>query len=171
MERWLAPFLEVLKHKQQRRWGPLYIEGLLRPGRRKSVEPMAGRVAPGEVQQLHNFVSTSRWDPAPLERVLVQKAQVLVGGPKAHLIVDDTALVKKGRHSAGVAHQYCGELGKRANCQTLVSLTLACGEVPVPIGLKLFLPESWAQDAGRRGRAHVPDAIEHRPKWNRLGGA
>lgn len=165
MERWLAPFLEVMNHKKQRHWAPVYVEGLLKPGRRKSVEPMAERVAPGEVQQLHNFVSTSQWDPAPLERVLVQKAEAMVGGSKAHLIVDDTALVKKGRHSVGVAHQYCGELGKRANCQALVSLTLARDEIPLPIALRLFLPQSWAEDAERRARAYVPAAIEHRPKW------
>jgi SRSO17 transposase len=162
---WLAPFLEALSHKKQRRWAPFYVEGLLRPGRRKSVEPMAERVAPGEVQQLHNFVSTSRWDGAPLGRVLTRKAEAMVGGPSAHLIVDDTALVKKGKHSVGVAHQYCGELGKKANCQTLVTLTLARGEVPVPIALKLFLPEAWAQDKKRRARAYVPEGLVHRPKW------
>ena len=165
LERWLAPFLEVLNHKKQRLWAPVYVEGLLEPGRRKSVEPMAERVAPGEVQQLHNFVSTSPWDPGPLQKVLVQKAEAMVGGPKAHLIVDDTALVKKGRHSVGVAHQYCGELGKKANCQALVSVTLARDEVPVPIALKLFLPQSWAEDAERRKRAYVPKTIEHEPKW------
>ena len=164
-ERWLAPFLQALSHKKQRRWAPLYIGGLLRPGRRKSVEPMAERVAPGQVQQLHNFVSTSRWDPAPLERALVDKAEAMVGGPQAHLIIDDTALVKKGKHSVGVARQYCGELGKRAGCQVLVSLTLARGEVAVPVGLKLFLPESWAKDRPRRRKVYVPDEIEHRPKW------
>jgi len=117
------------------------------------------------VQQLHNFVSTSRWDIAPVEKVLVAKANELVGGPEAHLIVDDTALVKKGTHSVGVAHQYCGELGKRANCQALVSLTLARGEVPVAVGLKLFMPEAWANDRPRRAKVYVPDEIEHRPKW------
>lgn len=165
LERWLAPFLEVLNHKKQRLWAPVYLEGLLKPGRRKSVEPMADRVAPGEVQQLHNFVSTSRWDPAPLQKILVQKAEAMVGGPKAHLIVDDTALVKKGRHSVGVSHQYCGELGKKANCQALVSLTLARDEIPIPIALKLFVPQSWAEDIERRTRAYVPQSIEHQPKW------
>ena len=112
-ERWLEPFLEAFAYKKQRHWAPVYLEGLLRPGRRKSVEPMAERVAPGEVQQLHNFVSTSRWDIAPVEKVLVVKATAMVGGPEAHRVVDDTALVKKGTHSVGVARQYCGELGKR----------------------------------------------------------
>ena len=157
LERWLEPFLEAFSYSKQRHWAPLYLEGLLRPGRRKSVEPMAERVAPGEVQQLHNFVSTSRWDVVPVEKVLVAKANEMVGDPGAHLIVDDTALVKKGTHSVG--------LGKRANCQVLVSLTLARGEVPAPIGLKLFMPEAWANDRPRRAKVYVPDEIEHRPKW------
>jgi SRSO17 transposase len=81
------------------------------------------------------------------------------------LVVDDTALVKQGRHSVGVARQYCGQLGKKANCQALVSLTLARGEVPVGVGLRLFLPRVWTEDAARLARAGVPEAIPGRPKW------
>jgi SRSO17 transposase len=83
----------------------------------------------------------------------VRAADRLVGGPDAALVVDDTALVKQGAHSVGVQRQYCGELGKRANCQALVSLTLARGEVPVCVGLRLFLPEGWVGDPERRRRA------------------
>lgn len=164
-EHWLKPFLDAWGHKSRRRWAPVYLRGLIEPGRRKSVEPMAARVAPGETQQLHHFVSTSAWQSEPLEEVLVRKADGLVGGGDAHLIVDDTAFVKKGRHSAGVAHQYCGELGKKANCQTLVSLTLARRKVPVCVGLRLFLPESWAADDERRRACGVPERIGHQPKW------
>lgn len=81
------------------------------------------------------------------------------------LAVDDTALVKQGRHSVGVKRQYCGQLGKRANCQALVSLTLARAEVPVCVGLRLFLPENWCGDAERRAATAVPDEIGYRPKW------
>jgi SRSO17 transposase len=81
------------------------------------------------------------------------------------LVVDDTALVKQGRHSVGVKRQYCGQLGKRANCQALVSLTLAGAEVPVGVGLRLFLPEDWCGDAARRGAAGVPETVAYRPKW------
>ena len=165
MERWLEPFLRRPRRKAQRRWAPFYLKGLILPGERKSVEPMAARVAPGDVQQLHHFVSTSPWMAAPLEGELVRTAERLVGGPEAALVVDDTALVKQGKHSVGVQRQYCGQLGKRANCQALVSLTLASGEVPVPVGLRLFLPERWAGDAGRLARAGVPEGIGHRPKW------
>src|SRR5512134_3909712 len=165
LEVWLEPFLQRPRRKAQRQWAPSYLKGLLLPGERKSVEPMAARVAPGDVQQLHHFISVSPWASAPLEEELVRQAERLVGGPDAVLVIDDTALVKQGRHSVGVARQYCGELGKRANCQVLVSLTLARAEVPVGVGLRLFLPEAWAGDAARRVKAGVPGAIPGRPKW------
>jgi SRSO17 transposase len=85
--------------------------------------------------QLHHFISSPAWDDAPLWRVLGEQADAAVGGDDAVLVVDDTALPKKGTRSVGVAPQYCGELGKQANCQSLVSLTLAHREVPVPVGL------------------------------------
>ena len=163
--RWLEPFLARLRRKEQRRWAPVYLKGLILPGERKSVEPMAARVAPGDLQQLHHFVSTSPWAAAPLEEELVKAAERLAGGPDAVLVVDDTALVKQGRHSVGVKRQYCGQLGKKANCQSLVSLTLARAEVPVGVGLRLFLPEDWAADAGRRAAAGVPETVAYRPKW------
>jgi SRSO17 transposase len=165
LQRWLEPFLARLGRKEQRRWAPFYLKGLLLPGERKSVEPMAARVAPGDLQQLHHFVSTSPWATAPLEDELAKAADRLVGGPDAVLVVDDTALVKQGRRSVGVKRQYCGQLGKRANCQSLVSLTLARSEVPVGVGLRLFLPEDWAADAARRAAVGVPEAVGYRPKW------
>jgi SRSO17 transposase len=165
LDAWLAPFLARLRRSEQRRWAPLYVCGLLGPGERKSVEPIAGRVAPGEVQQLHHFVSSSPWPIAPLEAVLAAKADELVGGSNAVLVIDDTGLPKQGKHSVGVARQYCGQLGKRANCQVLVSLTLARGEVPVPVGLRLYLPEVWCADAARRSRTSIPQDLGHRPKW------
>jgi len=165
LERWLGPFLARLRRKEQRRWAPFYLKGLILPGERKSVEPMAARVAPGDLQQLHHFVSTSPWATEPLEDELVRAADRLVGGPDAVLVVDDTALVKQGRRSVGVKRQYCGQLGKRANCQALVSLTLARAEVPVGVGLRLFLPEDWGADAERRAVAGVPEAVAYRPKW------
>jgi SRSO17 transposase len=165
LERWLGPFLARLPRKTQRHWAPFYLKGLILPGERKSVEPMAACIAPGDTQQLHHFVSTSPWATAPLEDELVKAADRLVGGPDAVLVVDDTALVKQGRYSVGVKRQYCGQLGKRANCQSLVSLTLACAEVPVGVGLRLFLPEDWCADAERRAAARVPDTVTYRPKW------
>jgi SRSO17 transposase len=164
-EQWVHPFLAEFGHKGQRRWAPVYLRGLIAPGERKSVEPMARRQCPGDKEQLHHFVATSNWDTCAHERVLLEKADALVGGLGAHLIIDDTALVKKGTHSVGVTHQYCGQLGKGANCQALVSLTLARDEVPVAVGLRLYLPEAWARDAVRRRQCGVPEALAFRPKW------
>jgi SRSO17 transposase len=165
LERWCAPYLDAFEHKVRRRWAPVYLRGLLLPGERKSIEPIVERVAPAEKEQLHHFVATSTWDTAPIEIVHADRCNELVGGPDAHLIIDDTALPKKGVHSVGVAHQYCGALGKSANCQSLVSLTLARDEVPVPIALRLYLPEVWASDQERRAKARVPDDVSFRTKW------
>jgi len=156
LERWLAPFLELLGHKARQRMCPLYVAGLIGPGDRKSVQPMAERLGFGAYDRLHHFVSAGTWDSAPLLGELARKADGLLGGDDAVLVVDDTALPKKGSASVGVAPQYASALGKQANCQTLVSLTLASGEVPVMVGLRLFLPESWTADPERMRRAGVP---------------
>src|SRR5919199_4368479 len=153
---WLAPFLEALDHKVRRRWAPVYVRGLLGPGERKSVQPMAARVAPQDNDQLHHFISSPAWETTPLETVLAREADRLVGGSDAVLIIDDTALPKKGVLGVGVARQYCGALGKTANCQALVSLTLARHEVPVPVALRLYLPKEWTQDEARCAKAGVP---------------
>src|SRR3712207_2016938 len=153
---WLAPFLEALGHKTRQRWAPVYVRGLLGPGERKSVQPMAARVAPADCDQLHHFISSPAWQAAPLEAVLAREADRLVGEPEAVLIIDDTALPKKGEHSVGVARRYAGVLGKTANRQALVSLTLARGEVPVPLALRLYLPKAWCQDRRRCDKAGVP---------------
>lgn len=165
LERWLTPFLDALGDKRRRRWAPLYVMGLLLPGDRKSMQPISSRVAPEEVEQIHHFVATSCWDTAPVEDVLWQKADALLGGEASYIIVDDTGLPKKGAESVGVAHQYCGALGKQANCQCLVSLTLARDDVFVPVGLRLFLPQAWTNDPARCERAKVPETIGYRPKW------
>src|SRR5216110_3565083 len=159
-ERWLKPFLNRLAHKARRRMCPLYVAGLIGPGERKSIQPMAERLVPGDYDQLHHFVAAGVWDAAPLETELLVQADRLVGGSDAVLVIDDTAMPKKGRHSVGVAAQYASALGKTANCQTLVSLTLARGEVPVMLALRLFLPDSWTNDRVRLRRASVP--VEYR---------
>ena len=154
--RFLKPFLDRLGHKARRQMCPVYVSGLVGPGDRKSIQPMAERLAPGDYDQLHHFIATGVWDAGPLERELLVQADRLVGGNDAVLVIDDTAIAKKGTHSVGVAAQYASALGKTANCQTLVSLTLARGEVPVMLTLRLFLPESWTSDAARLKRAGVP---------------
>lgn len=159
LERWLEPYLKELGNKTRRRMCSAYIAGLIGPGDRKSIQPMAARAETLSYDRLHHFIGAGIWDSAPLEATLWRQADELVGGDNAWLIIDDTALPKKGKASVGVAPQYATVLGKNANCQTLVSVTLASGEVPVMLGLRLYLPESWTSDTARMDRAGVPEAF------------
>src|SRR5215813_3000307 len=154
--RWLKPFLDRLGHKARRQMCPRYVSGLIGPGDRKSIQPMAERLALGDYDQWHHFIAAGVWDATPVETELLVQADRLIGGADAVLVIDDTAIAKKGTHSVGVAAQYASALGKTANCQTLVSLTLARGEVPVMLALRLFLPESWTSKPARLKRAGVP---------------
>jgi SRSO17 transposase len=154
---WLTPFLAALGRKTRRAWAPVYVRGLLGPSERKSLQPMALQLGLGGHDQLQHFIASPAWDDGPLWTVLAQQADQMIGGPDAVLVIDDTALPKKGTLSVGVARQYCGQLGKQANCQALVSLTLAGQEVPLPVGLRLFLPEEWIKDPERCAAAGVPE--------------
>jgi len=165
--RWLQPFLDRLGHKARRQMCPLYVSGLIGPGDRKSIQPMARRLALGACDQLHHFIAAGVWDAGPLETELLVQADKLVGGGDAVLVIDDTAIPKKGTHSVGVAPQYASALGKTANCQTLVSLTLARGELPVMLALRLFLPEGWASNQARRSERAFQPNIERRGRSQR----
>jgi SRSO17 transposase len=142
-----------------------YCTGLLLPGERKSIEPMAARLEPAHVQakhqSLHHVVAQAEWDDAAV--LAAVRAQVLPAierhGPVRYWIVDDTGFPKKGTHSAGVARQYCGQLGKQDNCQVAVSLSVANDHASLPIAYQLFLPQAWANDPLRRAKAGVPAAI------------
>src|SRR3954453_5961693 len=113
LDRGRERFLEVLGHKRRRSWAPLYLRGLLGPSERKSLQPMAASLGMAGHDRLQHFVASPAWDDAPLWLVLAEQADRLVGGPKAALVIDDTALPKKGRLPVGVARQYCGQLGKQ----------------------------------------------------------
>jgi SRSO17 transposase len=147
-----------------------YCAGLLLPGDRKSVEPMAARLQPGRVraahQSLHHFVAKSDWsDDAVLAAVRGRVLPIIEQhGPIRALIIDDTGMPKKGRHSVGVARQYCGQLGKQDNCQVAVSLSAANDHASLPIAYQLYLPQEWADDADRRAQAGVPDDVVFRTK-------
>src|ERR687897_1817653 len=158
LDGWLGPFLAAPRHEKRRLWAPVYLRGLLGPGERKSLQPMAARLGLARHDQLQHFIASPAWNDGPLWTELARQADRLVGGANAFLVVDDTALPKTGTLSVGVARQYCGQLGKRANCQSLVSLTLAGREGAVPVGLRLFLPEEWVADPERCARAGVPVA-------------
>ncbi|MCB4825637.1 IS701 family transposase, partial [Roseicella aerolata] len=139
-----------------------YCTGLLLPGERKSVEPMAARIEPARVQakhqSLHHVVAKAAWDDAALLRAV--REQVLPAierhGLVRYWIVDDTGFPKQGTHSVGVARQYCGQLGKQDNCQVAVSLSVANDQASLPIAYRLYLPEAWAADPVRRAKAEVP---------------
>lgn len=142
-----------------------YCTGLLLPGERKSVEPMAARMAPLEVgakhQSLHHFVAKAPWDETKLlasVRSFVLPIMQKVAPIRAW-IVDDTGIPKKGKHSVGVARQYCGELGKQDNCQVAVTLSIAHDHASLPIACRLYLPQTWAEDEAQREKAGVPDEI------------
>lgn len=142
-----------------------YCTGLLLPGDRKSVEPMAARVEPARVQaahqSLHHFVAKAEW----LDDAVLAAARELVlpimarQGPIRAFIVDDTGMPKKGKHSVGVARQYCGQLGKQDNCQVAVSVSAANDHASLPLTYRLYLPQEWADDPARRTKAGVPEDI------------
>ena len=147
-----------------------YCKGLLLPGERKSIEPMAARLAPDNVrrmhQSLHHLVADAPWNE---EEMLAQvRRQVLPimqkHGPVVAWIVDDTGFPKQGKHSVGVARQYCGQIGKHDNCQAAVSLSVSTWSESLPIAWRLYLPEVWCQDSERRQKAGVPQEVEFQTK-------
>jgi SRSO17 transposase len=147
-----------------------YCTGLLLPGERKSVEPMAALTAPARTapkhQSLLHFVANAPWSDeavlAKIRQMVLPKIEAL--GPIEAVIVDDTGFPKKGKHSVGVARQYCGQLGKQDNCQAVVSLSLANHHASLPIAHRLYLPETWADDAERRKKAKVPEDVVFKTK-------
>lgn len=147
-----------------------YCTGLMLPLERKSVEPLAAHLDPLHVsarhQSLLHFVGQSEWsDEALLDRVLAWVLPEMErGSPEWFWVVDDTGIPKKGRHSVGVARQYCGQLGKQDNCQVAVSLSLATESASVPMAWRLYLPQQWCNDAARRKVAGVPAAVEFATK-------
>jgi SRSO17 transposase len=148
----------------------LYCTGLLLPGERKSVEPMAARLAPENVrrmhQSLHDVVADAPWsDEAVLERVRDQVLPAMAKvSPIVAWIVDDTGLPKNGTHSVGVARQYCGQTGKQDNCQVAVSLSVATWKASLPIAYRLYLPEAWANNQRLRQQAKIPAEISFQTK-------
>ena len=147
-----------------------YCTGLLLPGERKSIEPMAARLAPDEVQRmhqsLHHFLANAPWsDEALLERVRHFFIPVMKrNGSVVAWIVDDTGFPKKGTHSVGVVRQYCGQVGKQENCRVAVSLSVATEQASLPIAWRLYLPEVWTKDRKRRKKAGIPKEISFATK-------
>jgi len=168
-DRYMKHLSEGLGHLDRHAGLKGYCTGLMLPLARKSVEPMAARVDPTRAsarhQSLHHFVAKAEWsDSEMLRRVcqwVVPQMDVQSGG---WWIIDDTGFPKKGKHSVGVARQYCGMLGKQDNCQVAVSVSLACDQGSVPVAWQLYLPEDWAADPKRRAQAGVPEAMRFATK-------
>jgi SRSO17 transposase len=173
-ERRFAAYIEGLATAagHEDRQAPLknYCKGLLLPGERKSMEPMAARLDPENVQpmrqSLHHLVAKAPWS----DEVLLEQVRNYVlptmqkQGPVVAWIVDDTGFPKKGKHSVGVTRQYCGQVGKQENCRVAVSLSVATWSSSLPIGYRLYLPKEWAEDAERRDKTEVPEEVEFQTK-------
>ncbi|MEB8338018.1 IS701 family transposase [Streptomyces endophyticus] len=149
--------------KDQRDKTDCYLRGLMLDGRRKSIQAMASRLPDGNEQNLQQFVNQSTWDPLPVRRRIAERMSARIS-PEAW-VVDDVSFPKDGRMSVAVAPQYCGALGKRANCQVAVSVHACTATASCPLQWRLFLPKEWADDAERRAACKVPAEIGHREKW------
>ena len=170
LDSYLDALASALGHADREEPFRSYCIGLLLDGARKSIEPMAARLDPERVQakhqSLHHFVAQAVWSDAALleavRRYVVPKIER--HGPITAWIMDDTGIPKKGRHSVGVARQYCGQLGKQDNCQVAVTLSLANDRASLPVAYRLYLPEAWAEDPERRAMAGIPPDIAFQTK-------
>jgi SRSO17 transposase len=173
-EKRFAAYIEGLAtaagHEDRRTPLKNYCKGLLVPGERKSIEPMAARLDPDNVQplrqSLHHLVAKAPWsDEAMLEQVRDQVLPAMQKqGPVVAWVVDDTGFPKKGKHSVGVARQYCGQVGKQDNCRVAVSLSVTTWSSSLPIAYRLYLPKEWAEDGERREMTEVPEEVRFQTK-------
>jgi SRSO17 transposase len=159
-------FRPLFPRSDQFKQGRVYLHGLLLDGERKSIEPLSRRVPGGNEQALQQFINQSPWDPAPILRAYRARMAAACATDDGVIVIDDTGFPKQGKHSVGVARQYSGTLGKRANCQVATSLHYASGRGDYPLALRLYLPAGWTSDPERLDRARVPpDERAFRTKW------
>jgi SRSO17 transposase len=161
-ERFMIPLTVPLGRSERRIAATHYVEGLLLPGERKSIEPMAERLR-FDAQRLQQFIKDSPWQDQGVWEVIRREVAPHLE-PIEAWIVDETGWPKQGRHSVGVSHQYCGALGKQANCQVSVEVVISDGFVAAPMAGRLYLPESWTKDRKRCREAGVPEAVEFATK-------
>lgn len=159
----MDPLLHLMGRRERRRWGAVYLQGLLLEGGRKTAAGIARRLH-GDAQALQQFLNQSPWDWQAVRRMAALQMMEYVS-PRCGWIVDDTGFPKKGHHSVGVARQYSGTLGKVGNCQLAVSLNYATEDVCFPLDFSLYLPREWVEDGERRRRAGIPESCEFRRKW------
>ena len=162
LPKFLSPLVQDLGRSERHVVATLYVEGLLMPGQRKSIGPMAERLGV-DSQKLQQFITDSPWDEAAIWKAL-RPVAVDCLEPLEAWIVDETGWLKQGAHSVGVAHQYCGAVGKSANCQVNVQVAITDGLVAVPVGARLYLPENWTKDRARCREAGIPDTVEFATK-------
>src|SRR5919202_2842120 len=161
-EDYLEGIVTALGHGGRAEPARAYCTGLLLPGARKSIEPMAARLAPARVQaahqSLHHVVAKAEWNDAAVLAAVRERVLPAIErhGPIRYWIVDDTGFPKQGKHSVGVARQYCGQLGKQESCQVAVTLSVANDHASLPVAYRLYLPEGWAGDPARRAMAGGP---------------
>jgi SRSO17 transposase len=163
LEAFLADVVLSMGRKERREHAEEYIRGLLMDGERKSIEPMAGRLPDGDVQALQQFVNQSPWSSREVRASLARKVETEFV-PEAYWLIDEVSLPKQGQHSVGVARQYCGALGKTANCQVAVTLDLGTEESSTPLDWALYLPEQWINDPVRRKGAGIPEETTFKTK-------
>src|SRR5262252_5137098 len=173
-ERRFAAYMDGLASAagHEDRHAPLkeYCKGLLLPGERKSIEPMAARLDPHHTQRtrqsLHHLVAKAPWnDEVMLEQVRQHVLPTMQKrGPVVAWIVDDTGFPKKGKHSVGVTRQYCGQVGKQENCRVAVSLSVANWSSSLPVAYRLYLPQEWTEDTERRKKAEIPGEVAFQTK-------
>ena len=154
LDRFLEDLVEPMGRKDRRHWAQVYIQGLLLDGQRKSVQPIAERIGGGDEQALNQFLNQSPWEVTEIQRRLAQRLAE-DGADPVYWVIDETSFPKAGEHSVGVARQYCGALGKIANCQVAVSLHWSSAEASCPLGWRLYLPEEWIEDAQRAQEVKV----------------
>jgi SRSO17 transposase len=157
----LEDLLAPLGRKERRRWARVYVQGLLLDGDRKSIEPMASRIPDADVQALRQFVGQSPWAVDVVQQQLARKVVDLLSEPEVW-ILDETSFPKAGEHSVGVARQYCGALGKVANCQVAVTLHWSSAEASCPLSWRLYLPKAWIENAERAQEVKLPKDLTYR---------
>ncbi len=164
-EAYTESLIATLNHADRAQPARWYMKGLMLPGSRKSVEPMAARVHPQNVrsahQSMHHLVAQANWSDAALLAAVAESVlpKLVAAQEPVYWIIDDTGFPKKGKHSVGVAHQYCGQSGKSENCRVAVSLSIATARGSLPVGYRLYLPHEWTDDPARCEKTGVPDEV------------
>ena len=161
-QKFIEPLVADIGRSERRESAALYVQGLLMPGQRKSIEPIAQRLRV-DSQKLQQFLSDSPWQERHVWRA-IRREVIPAMEPLQAWVVDETGWLKQGNHSVGVSHQYCGAVGKQAQCQVAVELVVSDGEIAAPVGGRLYLPEVWTRDRSRRRGAGVPEQVTFQTK-------